>query len=274
MARPYICAPMKPPAVTPVPTRLKITDDHGFEKVVLIDRDTFPIGCEAIGGIEIPPDDSGSIQPRHATIIRDGAEYILKDESGCRGTRVNGRPVRRTILKHGDQITLGASRLRICFLVEGTRATDSQRNSIGRMIEVLHHLHEQLDLREVPVRAVAAIMDVFGASWVMVHLKDAGGRLEIAASGDAGGRLPSSPGPAAGRIIESARSQFQPNHLCVPIPGCGQTQGVIEVGPREAGVYAAWDLQLLESMAAHVGVALANSRRLSEHQVLSAAAGG
>jgi len=265
---------MKALGIAPVPTRLRVTDDHGFEKVVLIDRDVFPIGRQAFGGLEIPPDDSESIRPRHALIIRDGDEYILKDESGCRGTRVNGRPIRRTILKHGDQITLGASPLRICFLVEGTRAADAQRNRIGRMMEVLRHVHEHLDLDEVPARAVAGIMDVFGASWVMVSLTGAEGRFEVAASGDADGRLPSAPSAAAGRVIGSSRSHFHPHHLCVPIPGGGQTQGAIEVGPREAGAYAAWDLQLLEAMAAHVGVAIANSRRLSKQAVQSAAAGG
>jgi len=265
---------MKALGVPRVPTRLRVTDDHGFEKVVLIDRDVFPIGRQAIGGLELPPDDSESIHPRHALILRDGEEYILKDESGCRGTRVNGRPIRRTVLKHGDQITLGASPLRICFLVEGTRASDSHRNVFGRMMEVLRHLHEQLDLKEVPVRAVAGVMDVFGASWVMVSLKSADGRVEVAASGDAAGRLPSSPGTAAGQVIGSSRSHFHPRHLCVPIPGDGQAQGAIEVGPRESGDYDAWDLQLLESMAAHVGVALVNSGRLSEQGVLTAAAGG
>jgi hypothetical protein len=265
---------MKALGVALIPTRLRVTDDHGFEKVVLIDRDVFPIGRQALGGLEIPPDDSESIQPRHALIIRDGEEYILKDESGCRGTRVNGRPIRRTILKHGDQITLGASPLRICFLVEGTRAADAQRNRTGRMLEVLRHLHEQLDLKEVPARAVAGILDVFGASWVMISLKGTEGRVEVVASGDAEGRLPSSPSATTGRVIGSSRSHFHPHHLCVPIPGGGQAQGAIEVGPREAGAYAAWDLQLLEAMAAHVGVALANSLRRSEQQVQSAAAGG
>ena len=48
----------------------------------------------------------------HAAITAVGNDYIFEDLGGVNGTLVNGTPVQRRILQHGDVIALGAYHLR------------------------------------------------------------------------------------------------------------------------------------------------------------------
>ncbi|MDT5296737.1 MAG: hypothetical protein QOJ76_3617 [Acidobacteriota bacterium] len=48
---------------------------------------------------------------RHCLISREGEGFLLSDLESLNGTFVNGRPVRRHTLAHGDQINIGESRL-------------------------------------------------------------------------------------------------------------------------------------------------------------------
>ena len=65
----------------------------------------------------------------------------------------------------------------------------------------------------------------------------------------------------------SHRSYFHPARLCVAIMGrrdqaSHELLGVIDAGPRGSLPYKGEDLELLEALAAQVGVALANSKWL------------
>jgi len=255
------------PSGLPKPTRLKVIDQRGFEKVVLIDKDVFPIGREAEGGLALVDDDPAAIAARHALVIRDGETFVLKDESGSCGTRVNGRPIRSAVLKHGDQITLGGSLLRILFLVEGTRASDFEEVRTRRLLEMLKELHSAQTPRDVCVRAAAGIMGLIGSSWAAIALCSDDGGLGLQAGIDRSGALPGEPSAIALHVAVSGRSYFHPARLCALVPGrvapgsAGRgAAGVIDAGPRDGAGYKAADMELLEALADHVGVALANRR--------------
>jgi hypothetical protein len=258
-------APIGPPNHT----RLKITDDKGFEKVILIDRDQFPLGTKTVEGCEIPEEEGSPVAGRHAVILRDGDSYSIEDRSGSCATRVNGRPIRRMSLKHGDEIRLGASTYRIEFLVEGTRAADRHEKRVKAMLDVLLQLHACLDPSEVPARAVAGVMHLLAPSWVTLSLRT-GSSLKVVVGGDARGDLPVAPTAIARHVAETARASFHPERLCVPVMDHASRSllGVVDLGPRDERPYTAGDVELLEVMAAHVGIALVNSRR----QVMAATA--
>jgi len=246
---------------------LKVTDPRGFEKVVLIDKDVFPIGREAAEGLQLPDAEPFAMAPRHALVIRDGETFVLKDESGSCGTRVNGRPIRSTVLKHGDEIALGTSQLRIQFLVEGTRASDREEMRIRRLLEMLKELHSCRQPQDVCAWAAAGIMGLVESEWAAISLTMNRDRLEMVAGLDRSGTLPGGPSAIAQHVVVSSRSYFHPSRLCVAIMGRSDQSGhellgVIDAGPRGSLPYKGEDLELLEALAAQVGVALANSRWL------------
>ena len=48
-----------------------------------------------------------AIEPRHATITKTGAKFLLKDAGSGAGTRVNGRPIDAYVLQDGDVVEIG-----------------------------------------------------------------------------------------------------------------------------------------------------------------------
>ena len=252
---------MPPTRAAHDPVRLKLIDDKGFEKIVLLDADRLAIGSHASCDLVVPGHEGAVIAPRHAVVQRQGDGFILTDESGPRGTRVNGRPIRTTMLKHGDEISLGTSTLRIQFLVEGTRASDLERKRLRILLAVLHELHSSVAPKEQASRMAGSVMLVFDSEWttVMMHM---GGAYETVTTGstlsrglDAGQRL-------ARQVAATGRSSFSANHLCVAVP-CGEIPaGAIETGPRRQAPYQAADLEILEALASHLGIALLNARRI------------
>lgn len=265
--------PMSAPLARPSkPTRLRVTDEKGFEKLILIDRDVFPIGRDAAEGLSLPHMAGDGLAPCHALIIRDGNDYVLKDESGSCGTRVNGRPIRRTVLHHGDQINLGDSPMKIRFLVDGTRAADQEEKRIRTLLEVLRVMHSCLEVREVAARAIAGVMQLLGPAWCCLSMPGDRGGLEVIAASDATGRLPQKPGRLAAQVMATGRSLFSHAALCATIRSVDGLLGVIETGPRDRAEWTSRDMEMLEALSAHVGVALTNARRLKGHPSIGAPA--
>ncbi len=71
---------------------------------------TFPLDRPAIIGrgdvAQIRLHDEG-ISRRHAMVVRVGGELCLEDLQSANGTRVNGEPITRHVLRDGDKIQLG-----------------------------------------------------------------------------------------------------------------------------------------------------------------------
>jgi len=53
---------------------------------------------------------------QHAVIQPIGEEYYLRDMDSTNGTLINGQPVDKKILKHGDKITIGKQVLQFILL--------------------------------------------------------------------------------------------------------------------------------------------------------------
>ncbi|TNF48258.1 FHA domain-containing protein [bacterium] len=53
---------------------------------------------------------------QHAAIQPIGDEYYLRDMGSTNGTLINGKPVEKRILRHGDKITIGKQVLQFILL--------------------------------------------------------------------------------------------------------------------------------------------------------------
>ena len=73
------------------------------------------IGREAGATLKIA---NASVSRRHAVIEREGDKFIIADLGSRNGTFVNGVPVKRRELQHGDRVKIGESQF--FFLFEDT----------------------------------------------------------------------------------------------------------------------------------------------------------
>ena len=253
----------------PAPIRLKISDAKGFEKVVLLDGRPFSIGTGPDCGLSLPEAEAPGVLPQHITIAKEGESWILREASDGSATRVNGELVRRAALAEGDRIAIGTNGWRIVFLTEGSRALDIEHRRLRSLLHVLRQMYTSLDPEEISARAVVAIMDLLGTSWVAILHGTEAGRLRVVAAGDADGRLPAKPTRVAQEVYNSETSSLQPDHLCVTISARRGVIGAVEVGPRDASPYTQNDLEILESIAMHVGLASSNADMLSDQTSLA-----
>jgi pSer/pThr/pTyr-binding forkhead associated (FHA) protein len=54
-----------------------------------------------------------NISRRHAQVTLEGGDVVVTDLGSTNGTFVNGRRIARAVVKPGDEVLVGASRLRI-----------------------------------------------------------------------------------------------------------------------------------------------------------------
>lgn len=254
---------------------LRIVALSGFEKTVAIDRATFSIGIAPDAALALPPGlAEESITAHHAVITREGEGFLLSDESGSCGTRVNGRPVRRKSLAHGDVITLGKSALKIEFRLGKSAPAVAVADRVRLLVDLLQNVHASLSVREISAGTVAAAMQLLHPAWAVVALDLERAGLRIQAAADRDGELPDHLTRSAGQVMTTGRASFLPSSLCVAIESRDGRLGVLDVGPRRGAPYGAQDLELLESLAAHAGVALGNARRLEGLPGFAAMGGG
>jgi hypothetical protein len=74
-------------------------------KQFILFKDTTSLGSSPKADIYLFKDDA--IEPRHAQIVNRGGRFELEDNESPDGTYVNGVPVRRHVLRDGDQVVLG-----------------------------------------------------------------------------------------------------------------------------------------------------------------------
>jgi pSer/pThr/pTyr-binding forkhead associated (FHA) protein len=78
-------------------------------KDISLDKERMTIGRRPHNDIQI---DNLAISGEHAVIVRELNDVVLEDLGSTNGTQVNGRPVRKHLLKNGDVIELGKYRLK------------------------------------------------------------------------------------------------------------------------------------------------------------------
>jgi len=85
--------------------------DHNVVAEHTLEEGVFGIGRNP--GNTVQPDDE-SVSGNHARItlaasayLDDALEVYIEDLGSTNGTFINGKPVKRQLLKHGDMLTLG-----------------------------------------------------------------------------------------------------------------------------------------------------------------------
>ncbi|TWT42370.1 FHA domain protein [Phycisphaerae bacterium RAS1] len=92
------------PDAAPLDHRPLLVVVEGGGSVLLVPRDTVRIGRAGAADVDVPF--PGDVQSHHADLLRDGDDYFLRAHGEV---AVNGRSVRRTLLRDGDRIVLGAN---------------------------------------------------------------------------------------------------------------------------------------------------------------------
>ena len=82
-------------------------------------RDTTVLGSSPKDDVYLFKDEA--IEPRHALIYNRGGRFEIEDCNTRDGTYVNGVPVRRQVINHGDQVVLGKTVLE--FQLKESKAT-------------------------------------------------------------------------------------------------------------------------------------------------------
>ena len=88
-------------------------------KQFVLFRDTTVLGSSPKAEVYLFKDEA--IEPRHALIYNRGGRFEIEDCNTRDGTYVNGVPIRRQALNHGDQVVLGKTVLE--FQLKETRPT-------------------------------------------------------------------------------------------------------------------------------------------------------
>jgi Nif-specific regulatory protein len=131
----------------------------------------------------------GKASRHHATIARDGAQWVVTDAQSRHGTFVNGQRVTRQLLADGDRLQIGSTQLR--FEQAGARSaielhvTASEPPRGDPRLRVFYQLAEAtaaIDAGDAALQpALAAIVAVLGCDRGVIALGDAPGKLRRAA---------------------------------------------------------------------------------------------
>lgn len=73
--------------------------------------------------------DDALISGKHCQIVFRGADFVLQDLGSTNGTTVDGRLVREHVLKPGNEVTLGSTRLLMFAGHEGATVADEAENA-------------------------------------------------------------------------------------------------------------------------------------------------
>jgi pSer/pThr/pTyr-binding forkhead associated (FHA) protein len=96
-----------------------------------LDREEVFIGRNAHNTVTI---DDVAVSGRHCSITRDGHKYTLVDLGSTNGTRLNGAPVTKSLLRPKDIIQIGA----VEFMFDGQDVeTDSTPSCTTTRVEVM-----------------------------------------------------------------------------------------------------------------------------------------
>ncbi len=80
-----------------------------------------------------------SVHRKQASIVRTPAGFMLRDDNGKGDSFVNGQPIKEQLLKHGDQLLFGNTRL-VFYGNEGTRPFQLA-SSRGHELHIMRQVH-------------------------------------------------------------------------------------------------------------------------------------
>ena len=89
---------------------------------------TFSIGRGAPFDLNL--EEEPGVSKTHAKVIAENETYVLVDDESRNGTLLNGKPVTRSVLQHGDQIQIcGCSLVFYSLGSTGVRSSELQTSS-------------------------------------------------------------------------------------------------------------------------------------------------
>jgi len=148
--------------------RLEVNDGLG-QRIVPINKDLLSIGRRTESDLRLVGSD---VSREHAEIVKQDADWLLRDKGSRYGTYVNGEQVTEHKLVHGDRVQFGrASGADILFLTgDGPAHTDRSHASavndlrqLAALLEGLRALGSGRVLDEVLALVLDAAIDVAGA---------------------------------------------------------------------------------------------------------------
>ena len=148
--------------------RLEVNDGLG-QRIVPINKDLLSIGRRTESDLRLVGSD---VSRDHAEIVKQDADWLLRDKGSRYGTYVNGEQVTEHKLVHGDRVQFGrASGADILFLTgDGPAHTDRSHASavndlrqLAALLEGLRALGSGRVLDEVLALVLDAAIDVAGA---------------------------------------------------------------------------------------------------------------
>jgi hypothetical protein len=115
--------------------------DGAFLGEYPLDKERITIGRRPANDIHI---DNLAVSGEHATIMNIGNDSFLEDVGSTNGTLVNGTPIKKHVLQHGDAIEFGKYQLRYineaamnAAAVEAGQVAPAKESIVGR-IQVLN----------------------------------------------------------------------------------------------------------------------------------------
>jgi serine phosphatase RsbU (regulator of sigma subunit)/pSer/pThr/pTyr-binding forkhead associated (FHA) protein len=148
--------------------RLEVNDGLG-QRIVPINKELLCIGRRTESDLRLVGSD---VSREHAEIVKQNADWVLRDKGSRYGTYVNGEAVTEHKLTHGDRVQFGrASGADVVFLVgDGPAHTDRSHASavndlrqLATLLESLRALGSGRVLDEVLALVLDAAIDVAGA---------------------------------------------------------------------------------------------------------------
>lgn len=90
-----------------MPASLRFTSGALRGKTLPLRDGETRVGRDPGVDLVIPFEDQQYVSRVHAVLRRDAGRWLIEDQQSSNGTLVNGRPVQREVLKHGDEIQFG-----------------------------------------------------------------------------------------------------------------------------------------------------------------------
>lgn len=120
--------------------------DGAFLGEYPLDKDRMSIGRRPTNDIHI---DNLAVSGEHASIVTIGNDSFLEDLGSTNGTLVNGKPIKKHVLQHGDLIEFGKYQLKYVNEAGASRPAVPQEDFEKTMI-----------IRPSAMKAVASVDDV------------------------------------------------------------------------------------------------------------------
>ncbi len=189
------------PTVSNLP-RLMVRDASGNEREVEIAHLPFNLGRQSDNDLVLL---DNRISRRHARIIKDERGFTIEDLGSRHGTFINGDRVESTVLKGGDQISLGVvDSYQIIFNAEDSklptllekfgktadtaaRAPAQQLQHLGLLLQMAQLLHKAAALEEVLTTLVDSALQLTDGDRGLLFMREDSGELNLKLARGRGG---------------------------------------------------------------------------------------